>query len=61
MAAEERNPTPDEFAGIAWWNALTEAERAKWLAQAGTAVPADAWAEYKRQSTTIYLVKPEQQ
>lgn len=52
MAIQERNPSPDEFAGMAWWNALTEEERAKWLAQVGTAVPADAWAEYKRQYAT---------
>lgn len=48
MATQQREPTADEAAGIAWWNALTEAERAKWLAETGTAVPADAWAAYKR-------------
>ena len=42
--------TPDEAAGIAWWNRLTEAERAQWLAVAGSAVPADAWVAYKRQT-----------
>lgn len=41
--------TSDEDAGIAWWNQFTEAERAQWLAVAGTAVPADAWVAYKRQ------------
>lgn len=45
---QQREPTSNEAAGIAWWNALTETERAKWLAQAGSAVPADAWAAYKR-------------
>jgi hypothetical protein len=39
-----------ELAGIAWWNALTEAARADWLRCAGSATPADAWAEYKRQA-----------
>ena len=44
----DREPTPDETAGMAWWNSLTEADRADWLARAGSAVPADAWAAYKR-------------
>lgn len=33
-------------AGMAWWNALDEHERAKWLSAAGSAVPADAYAAY---------------
>jgi hypothetical protein len=45
-----RHPTPDEAAGIAWWNALTEPQRAAWCERAGTAVPAEAWAEFKRQA-----------
>lgn len=44
----DREPTPDETAGMVWWNSLTEADRAAWLAQAGSAVPADAWVAYKR-------------
>ena len=50
MADElNRNPTADEIAGMQWWNSLTEAERADWLARADSAVPAEAWAAYKRQ------------
>ncbi|MER8758115.1 hypothetical protein NKH69_20920 [Mesorhizobium sp. M0976] len=44
----DREPTPDETAGMVWWNSLTESDRAGWLARAGSAVPADAWAAYKR-------------
>ena len=44
----DREPTPDETAGMVWWNSLAEADRAAWLARAGSAVPADAWAAYKR-------------
>lgn len=44
----EREPTPDETAGIVWWNSLSEVERAACLARAGTAVPADAWTAFKR-------------
>jgi hypothetical protein len=44
----DREPTPDETAGMVWWNSLSEADRADWLARAGSAVPADAWAAYKR-------------
>ena len=40
--------TDDEAKGIAWWNALSEEDRAFWLRAAISAVPADAWAYYKR-------------
>lgn len=40
----DREPTPDETAGTVWWNSLTEANRAAWLARAGSA----AWVAYKR-------------
>lgn len=50
MADEpNRNPTADEIAGMQWWNSLTEAVRSDWLARADSAVPAEAWAAYKRQ------------
>ncbi|MER9304259.1 hypothetical protein [Mesorhizobium sp. M0496] len=49
MADEpNRDPTADEMAGMQWWNSLTEAERADWLVRAQSAVPAEAWAAYKR-------------
>ena len=44
----DREPTPDETAGMVWWNSLSETDRADWLARAGSAVPADAWGAYKR-------------
>ena len=47
-------PTADESAGMDWWNSIDEAERAYWLAEAGSAVPADAWATY--QSRPRYTV-----
>jgi hypothetical protein len=40
----DREPTPDETAGMVWWNSLSEADRADWLARVGSAVP----AAYKR-------------
>jgi hypothetical protein len=45
--ADEREPTNDEAMGMAWWNGLTESERAHWMKSAGTAVVADAWAAFK--------------
>jgi len=45
-----RDPTADVTAGMAWWNALSERERADWLGRAGSATPADAWAQFKRQT-----------
>ena len=38
----------DDEAGMAWWNALTEQERAKWSALAGnTGRAVDAWQAFK--------------
>jgi hypothetical protein len=42
FAVEEVNPRQ----GMDWWNLLQEPERAHWLAVAGSAVPAEAWAAY---------------
>ena len=43
----------DDEAGMAWWNALTERERAKWSALAGnTGRAKDAWEAFKRASMT---------
>ncbi len=43
----DRESTDDERAGMAWWNSLSESERARWLAAASSAKPADAWAAFK--------------
>jgi hypothetical protein len=40
--------TDDERSGMAWWNALTEKQRAYWLREAATAIVAEAWTAYKR-------------
>ena len=45
--------TADERTGIAWWNSLGKAARLYWLRQAGSAVLADAWSEYKRTQSRI--------
>lgn len=39
----------DAELGMAWWNGLTERERAEWMKRAGnTGVAADAWEMFKR-------------
>jgi hypothetical protein len=43
-----REPSPDDLAGAAWWDSLSEPRRADWREIAGSAKPADAWAAYKR-------------
>lgn len=52
----DREPTPDERAGMAWWNRLSERERGEALDVATTAdnplpSPADAWATAKSRDT----------
>lgn len=44
----DREPTPDEQAGIDWWNSLSEAAREYWLAKASGDSAAAAWEAYKR-------------
>jgi hypothetical protein len=53
--------TDDETAGIAWWNALTEEQRAYWLAQANTASVAEAWAYWGdlKKGKFLYAKAPE--
>jgi hypothetical protein len=46
----DRAPTSDEAIGMAWWNSLTEADRALRLHVAGSAAPADAWKPYQHSS-----------
>lgn len=42
--------TPDERAGMTWWNDLTEADRRDWMRRAGdTGRVADASAVYKKE------------
>lgn len=40
-------PSPDELAGMNWWNAMSEGQRLAALQAAGTPTPAVAWAHYK--------------
>lgn len=40
----------DAELGMRWWNQLREIERAYWLARANSAVPADAWAAFQRET-----------
>jgi hypothetical protein len=39
-------PTDDEV-GMAWWNGLSEPDRARWAALAGTGRAVDAWTLFK--------------
>lgn len=53
-------PTPsgDDLAGFAWFNGLTDGERAFWLSQAGSAVPAAAWSAFKRVQAGLPPARP---
>lgn len=44
LAAADREPTPDEQAGMDWWNGLAPLARRVWLADGST--PAEAWRAY---------------
>jgi hypothetical protein len=37
----------DDEVGMAWWNNLTEQDRAKWAKAAGTGFAKDAWELFK--------------
>ncbi|MDB0573784.1 hypothetical protein LBW59_23850 [Ralstonia solanacearum] len=39
----------DPHAGMAWFNGLSESDRAHWLAEAHSARPVDAWAAHLRE------------
>jgi hypothetical protein len=39
----ERKPTADEIAGMAWWNGMTEAQRATAMQIAKATTAAQAW------------------
>lgn len=41
-------PNRDGVLGMAWWNNLSEVDRAMWCRRAKTAVPAEAWAAFKQ-------------
>lgn len=55
---QKRTATPDDFAGMSWFNGLTDDRRAYWLAKAGSAVPADAWACYKASRQAVLDAAP---
>lgn len=44
---------PDGEAGMRWWDALTELQRAYWLGAAGSARPVDAWRAYLRRAADM--------
>ena len=53
MSADDKGRSGDDEAGMAWWNDITERERAKWSALAGnTGRAIDAWEAFKRASMT---------
>lgn len=42
-------PTPDERAGMDWWNTLPDHEKTQWMRQAGdSGRVADAWAAFSQ-------------
>lgn len=49
-----KTATKDDELGMAWWNSLTERERAKWSAAAGnTGVAKDAWEAFKKSTPSM--------
>jgi hypothetical protein len=47
---EADQPNPDERAGMAWWNSLSDDARLYWLRRAGdTGRAADAWAAFQQE------------
>ena len=44
---QSRRNVADALVGMAWWNGLSQSERAYWLDVAGSACPAAAWAAFQ--------------
>ena len=59
MTTTEPEPTAADLAGMEWWNSIDEDERAYWLAEANTAIAAEAWAEYQRRPRYTVTQRPE--
>lgn len=49
----QEDQSMDAKLGMQWWNGSTEAERARWLKVAGSAIPAEAWEAYKRDAGMV--------
>lgn len=43
-----RSPTPEEQAGMDWWNGLSRADRASWCMVADSAVPFEVYRAFLR-------------
>ena len=44
---QARRNVADALVGMAWWNGLSQSERAYWLDVAASACPAAAWAAFQ--------------
>ena len=54
-------PSPDERAGMAWWNELSEVARGYWMRQAGdTGRAADAWAAFQMATSAVHHAEVDQ-
>lgn len=45
----------DDEAGMTWWNSLTDQERSRWAALAGTGRAKDAWELFKAERRRNHL------
>jgi hypothetical protein len=48
--ANDRPPTADEQADIAWWNSIPRTSRAFWLGQTESSTVAEAWDLFKQKA-----------
>ncbi len=56
---KDNSNTADAEVGMAWWNSLTERERARWSKEAGnTGRASDAWQAFKRSDSKSSLPAP---
>lgn len=50
LATQRGTPATDAQLGMTWWNAISAAERVRWMREAGdTGVAADAWEAFMRE------------
>ncbi|WP_295844964.1 hypothetical protein [Tardiphaga sp.] len=53
MTTEPNEPSENDIAGMAWWNAMEDHERKAWFDRIGTGIPRDVWELFKSENPDV--------